>query len=230
MPLVLSSMLISVAMLEPTAMLQQHKSTLLSRVAALRKEPTVAARNAVLLAIQDLETNNVIDAPPDGRWSLIFSTQAETPDPNRPGANVLQPLIDATYGAFFKVAPALAGAQQDGGSGASNEQMLSLSTGIVENRVRIPLPFAQSSLEICVDGAVEAGSTEPQQRQPQLLDVTFTECSFAIRRGAKDEDGNALRIPLPRPVGTLRTTHCDDELRVSRGGRGGVFVLKRLRS
>ena len=39
----------------------------------------------------------------------------------------------------------------------------------------------------------------------------------------------SLRVPLPRPVGTLRTTFCDEELRVSRGGRGGVFVLRRLR-
>ena len=54
--------------------------------------------------------------------------------------------MSSTYGAFFKVAPALAGAQQDGGSGASNEQMLSLSTGIVENRVRIPLPFVHGIL------------------------------------------------------------------------------------
>ena len=50
-------------------------------------------------------------APPDGRWALIFSTQAELPDASRPGASSpVQGLIYATYAAFFKVAPALAGA------------------------------------------------------------------------------------------------------------------------
>ena len=171
---------------------------------------------------------SVTSAPPDGRWALIFSTQAELPDASRPRASSpVQGLIDATYAAFFKVAPALAGAQQDGRSGASNEQALSLDTGVVENRVRIPLPFLPSILEIRVDGRVaEAGAAETEP----LLDVTFTECSFALQRGGARSSGGALRIPLPSPVGTLRTTHCDDEVRVSRGGRGGVFVLKRLRA
>ena len=71
----------------------------------------------------------------------------------------------------------------------------------------------------------------PLVEPPRQLDVTFTECSFAVRAGKNDaapEGEGALRIPLPRPLGSLRTTHCDDELRISRGGRGGVFVLKRL--
>ena len=37
-----------------------------------------------------------------------------------------------------------------------------------------------------------------------------------------------MQVPLPRPLGSLTTTHCSDEMRISRGGRGGVFVLKRL--
>ena len=144
--------------------------------------------------------------------------------------------------AFFKVAPALAGAQQDGVNGASNEQWLSLQSGLVENRVRIPLPIGGSVLEVRVDGAVAAGGLAAGDggRDEQKLDVTFTECSFALRgkggggapsgggKGAAQGPG-ALRLPLPRPVGSLRTTHCDEDLRVSRGGRGGVFLLKRMR-
>jgi hypothetical protein len=37
-----------------------------------------------------------------------------------------------------------------------------------------------------------------------------------------------LKLPLPRPVGSLRTTFCDDDIRIARGGRGGVFVTKRI--
>ena len=136
--------------------------------------------------------------------------------------------------AFFKVAPALAGAQQDGAGGASNEQWLSLQSGLVENRVRIP--FGSSVLEVRVDGAVAAG----EGGRDEQLNVTFTECSFALRgkgggggsgksAGQEDDQGAPLRVPLPRPVGSLRTTHCDEDLRVSRGGRGGVFLLRRMR-
>ena len=74
----------------------ERKRNLLAAVSTLKKSPSVAARNAVLSGIADLEACNVIDAAPDGRWSLIFSTQENAPDANRPGANILQPLIDAT--------------------------------------------------------------------------------------------------------------------------------------
>ena len=46
--------------------------------------------------------------------------------------------------------------------------------------------------------------------------------------GAPLNGGAPLRLPLPRPVGTVSNSYCDDDLRVSRGGRGGVFVLRRL--
>ena len=39
-----------------------------------------------------------------------------------------------------------------------------------------------------------------------------------------------LRLPLPRPRGVLKNTFCDDTLRLSRGGRGGVFITSRLPS
>ena len=183
----------------------------------------------MLSAVQALEESNSVAATPEGRWALLFSTQLDAPTTSRPGANLLQPLIDLTYSLFFKVAPALAGAQQDGGGGASNEQCLFLDTGIVENRVRLPLPFnvgEASTLEIRVDGEV---SREEESR----LKVTFTSCSFALpERGSRDSDtsGMIIRVPLPRPVGVLQTTYCDDELRISRGSRGGIFVLKRQRS
>ena len=215
--------------LQSPPLVAERKAALFTSLAELRREPTPAGRDAVLYAIADLEQCQINDAPPDGRWALIFSTQATPPDPNRRGDSPLQPLIDATYATFFKFAPQLAGAQQDGGArgGGNNEQSLSLTTGIVENRVRIPLPSQiGGSLEIFVDGEVEVGEAADELR------VTFSECSFRLReRGAAAASGRegALRVPLPRPVGALRTTHCDDELRVSRGGRGGVFVLRRLK-
>jgi hypothetical protein len=37
-----------------------------------------------------------------------------------------------------------------------------------------------------------------------------------------------VRLPLPRPKGALKNTFCDETLRISRGGRGGVFITSRV--
>ena len=60
--------------------------------------------------------------------------------------------------------------------------------------------------------------------------MAFTDCSFRLSgsRLSGSDEAPELRVPLPRPVGSLCTTHCDEDLRISRGGRGGVFVLRRL--
>jgi hypothetical protein len=209
---------------------RERKQRLLTAVSALAKQASPAGRRDVLEAIAELEQCNEISGSPDGRWALIFSTQASPP--SQRGVDevpLLQPVMDAMYAAFFRVAPALAGAQADGGgSGRSNEQALSLATGRVNNRVRLELPWSPGSpngrpavLEIGVDGSVREEGSE--------LAITFTDFSVGVR-GSGMKSGNSVRLPLPRPVGSLVTTHCDEDLRISRGGRGGVFVLRRLRS
>jgi hypothetical protein len=209
-----------------------RKDAVLTAIGQLSRTPTPAAQRAVLSAVAELESCGETAASPDGRWALLFSTQVEVPGSSsqRPeGAlPIIQPLIDFTYGLFFRVAPALAGSTAAGGG--SNEQYVSLSENRVDNRVRVPLPdwlrdtFPPSRvLEIRVEGQVREADELDE------LAVTFTECSFALSAGGDAEEGPRLRVPLPRPVGTLRTTHCDEEMRISRGGRGGVFVLKRLR-
>ena len=91
--------------------------------------------------------------------------------------------------------------------------MVDEAAGAVLNRVRLPL--GKSVVEVTVEGECEPGATDE-------LRVTFTRTSVALDGGAP------LRLPLPRPVGTVANSYCDDDLRVSRGGRGGVFVLRRL--
>ena len=222
---------------------EERKAALFTSLAELRKRPTRDGRDAVLRRVAELEALRVTTAPPDGRWALIFSTQLAEPEARSKASGAMpfvQPLVDATYATFFKFIPALAGAQPDGGAGGggSNEQRLSLTTNLVENRVRIPLPsglpaVGGSSLEIFVDGEVEAadGGAGAAGETKELLRVAFTEFSVRLRRrgGSDGERAGAVRLPLPRPVGSLRTSFCDEGLRVSRGGRGGVFVLRRLR-
>jgi len=204
---------------------------LLARLAELRRAPSLSARRAVLAAVADLEErSDAVSASAEGRWALLFSMQL-APEKERAGsAALLQPLIDLTYSAFFKVAPALAGSQQDGGraGGGSNEQTISLSAGRVENRVRVPLPaglpIQASALQICVNGLVRPEDSRGADR----LRVEFEECAFRLLRAGQDDARRELVLPLPRPVGSLRTTFCNERLRISRGGRGGVFVLRRL--
>ena len=209
---------------------EQAKAALLSALAELKRAPSPGAKRAVLSATSQLEaSDDALSASADGRWALLFSTQG-APEVGQPAGTIplVQPLIDATYATFFRIAPALAGAQQDGAAERFNEQRVSLTAGVVENRVRVPLPSGLqaigAALEIRVDGLVapiDAGVGEEQLR------VEFTECAFRLLpKGGGGARG--LVVPLPRPVGSLRTTFCDATLRVSRGGRGGVFVLKRL--
>jgi hypothetical protein len=214
---------------------EQAKVGLLSALAELKTAPSPGAKRAVLSATSQLEArDDAVSASADGRWALLFSTQG-APEVGQPAGTIplVQPLIDATYATFFRIAPALAGAQQDGAAERFNEQRVSLAAGVIENRVRVPLPSGLpigSALEIRVDGLVapiDAGAGEEQLR------VEFTECAFRLlpKGGGGGGGGGGARglvVPLPRPVGSLRTTFCDATLRVSRGGRGGVFVLKRL--
>ena len=196
------------------------KRRVMETVSALQRQPSVARRTAVLDAIRDLEAEGSTTGSLDGRWSLIFSTQLPLEMESTAAGGSRGPLqfvTDSLYGAFFKVAPALAGAQADGGGEASNEQRLDLASRALANRVRIPLPGSGSWVELCVQGEVT------QAKTAALLDVKFRAVNVKLR------GGTAVTLPLPSPVGTLRTTHCDDDLRVSRGGRGGVFVLKRIR-
>ena len=202
------------------------KQALVTAVAELRRDATPTNQRIVLDAVEALEaccTDYAQQSQIDGRWTLIFSTQLAPPSSQKRRGNALQPLIDATYSTFFKFAPALAGAQPEGSSSASNEQLVDTVGGIVRNRVRIALPaigpFEPRRLEIIVDGdAIRTIGND--------LDVTFRECTLRF----ESESYGGLRVPLPRPVGSLRTTWCDDDMRISRGGRGGVFVLRRVPS
>ena len=211
---------------------EQAKAALLSALAELKRAPSPGAKRAVLSATSQLEaSDDALSASADGRWALLFSTQG-APEVGQPAGTIplVQPLIDATYATFFRIAPALAGAQQDGAAERFNEQRVSLTAGVVENRVRVPLPSGLqaigAALEIRVDGLVapiDAGVGEEQLR------VEFTECAFRLLpKGGGGARG--LVVPLPRPVGSLRTAFCDATLRVSRGGSGGVFELKLLPS
>jgi hypothetical protein len=231
---------------------------LLAAVAASRKPgaDAFASKRAILdaaSALEDLAAAKGDDAKPalpfadvSGRWALVYSTNdsggaggSSSSPAFGPLAAVLdedtfQRVSSQLYKLFFSFAPALAGSAETGAKGVSNEQIVDLRNGTVVNNVDVdlPWPFDGAAARVGVMGEVEAVDAEARE-----VMVTFTEWEVGPAPGAGASTGGAgglepprLRLPLPRPRGTLKNTFCDDTLRLSRGGRGGVFITTRLPS
>ena len=170
----------------------------------------------ILEAAAALEALNVRTAPVSGRWALVFSTQTARPADSAAKSimDLPQEVSNAIYSVLFKVAPFLAGGQERRRQKAfsvANEQTVDEAAGTVDNRVRLTLN--QQKIDIRVFGAARPTNDE------DTLEICFE--GFEL--------GGLPTIPLPRPVGRIVTTFVDDDLRLSRGSRGGLFVLKRIR-
>ena len=186
-----------------------------------------------------------------GRWTLVYSAKL---DGGANGANgeaasspleflgvsdeIVQEVTKVLYGMFFKFAPWLAGSAETNRTGARNIQVVDVDAGTVRNEVDLDVPrlptFADvvewgdkrssttSTLKIGVDGEIEV-----EDGLARRAYVTFTRFDAQVQF-ARDRATPKVSFPLPRPRGSLNTTFCDDSMRISRGGRGGVFVLTRL--
>ena len=170
----------------------------------------------ILDAAAALEDLNVRTGSVSGKWALVFSTQTARPADSAAKSimDLPQEVSNAIYSVLFKVAPFLAGGQERRRQKAfsvANEQTVDEAAGTVDNRVRLTLN--QQKIDIRVFGAA----------RPTNDDDTLEICFEGF------ELGGLPTIPLPRPVGRIVTTFVDDDLRLSRGSRGGLFVLKRIR-
>lgn len=177
------------------------KSALLEAIAKERQGS--GSVEAIWSATERLEEAATAPGPISGRWSLVFSTMSD----RQVGLDV----TDAVYKRIFKFLPSLAGgAERD--LDVRNEQLVDLDAGIVDNVVVIKLPSFSVRLRVRGTAAVQSASS---------VAIAFDSVQIA----APPLD---VTLPLPRPRGAIRTTFVDDELRVSRGSRGGLFVLRRL--
>ena len=61
-------------------------------------------------------------------------------------------------------------------------------------------------------------------RAPRRVHRELQPAHHAVGEGEQPR----VRLPLPRPKGALKNTFCDETLRISRGGRGGVFITSRV--
>jgi len=214
-----------------------QKAALLSAVGAIRRgEASSADVFTAATALEQAaaaEGSTVNGALVGGNWSLVFSEQELQGGDGLNQESLIDQLTAQTYRFFFRFAPALAGAQK-GSERRSwwgtprNEQTVDLDSGSVRNVVEVTPPLGSLlpkgvRLRVIVEGEAvpEAG------KDASLLQIVFTRFSAGIVGDAPSWLSSLPAVPLPRPVGRLETVFVDDELRVSRGGRGGLFVLKR---
>ena len=185
------------------------KSELLDSIGKARRRD--GGKDGIISAVERLESLGLAVDPKSltGKWSLVYSTRSSKVSIRSSSSSTIDRISNALYGFLFKFLPRLAGgAEETDGQLATNIQAIDLVSGTIENTVQIRRPFP---LTLVVDGEARQSET------PDTIEVIFTACRV-----------NGLAIPLPRPKGTLRTTFCDESLRVSRGGQGGLFVVKRL--
>lgn len=229
---------------EMETIINQQKKKLLKAVGKENKAE-------ILNAAKDLESHDYITAPISGRWSLVFSTMSDSQEEmDHVLSNLLsddslpRKATNAIYQTLFKFLPALAGGQerqqQKEGEGTiimknknrpspwkvSNEQIVDLQNQAVNNKVDIKITNGPS-LRISVRGTATPTSTQ------NILEIIFTSTEIGPIPSSSNNSlplfPPKITIPLPRPVGNIQTTFCDDDLRLSRGGRGGIFILKRFK-
>jgi len=190
---------------------EQLKLELLKSISRARQVGGVEARDAIVANVERLEAQlpKAVDLKNlDGKWSLIYSTRAGQASSS---SSLVDSISARLYRLFFTFLPALAGssgADEAASSAAVNIQEIDLVAGTVINTVtlrRLPIRI------------VVNGECTPSGSRSDTVDVVFTSCLI-----------NSVTIPLPRPKGSLRTTYLDASFRISRGGQGGVFIVKRV--
>jgi len=232
--------------------LSEAKRATLRAVSGTRKLPRECSSKDVMLCVEALErvasagraeTSKSILAPIDGDWTLVYSTKTSSGVVTRAddlmiglgeiGESAIDAVTSALYATFFKFAPFLAGSAETNQRGVRNTQKVDSLAGIVRNEVfvdaQLPLPFVKNMivLRIGVEGEVKLLGDLSGSR----AEVIFTSFDLGFTSSSVNDDDRvepALKVPLPRPRGTLDTTFCDNTMRISRGGRGGVFILTRV--
>lgn len=157
---------------------------------------------------------------------------------------------------FFLFAPRLAGSktksktQRDVKTKSKlkfdtrNEQFIDIEKGIVMNAVELFQIKDIVKVLLCVNGIVDRAEKYSGDAKELAASVCFSELVLyfdedlktwrdkIIPKRLEDEADNFssfkfFRIPLPNPRGSLTTTFIDDTLRISKGGKGGLFIAAR---
>ncbi len=183
------------------------KLRVLSEIGKSRKSNCRSHTQGILKAVEDLEKvsrNLGQNDSIDGSWNLIYSTQVKK-EGGLSSPSVFQLLSDQAYKFFFRFAPQLAGSNSYA-SKTKNFQVIDTVKGVVKNRVEF-----RNGIALVVEGTCRVANA------PNEVEVCFISTTI-----------NGIKIPLPRPVGKVTTVFNDGDMRITRGGQGGVFILKKI--
>lgn len=167
----------------------------------------------------------------NGAWALLWSGRsrrlaAAAAFPSSVAAarpslrDALQGASDSAYSIFYKYVPVLTGSAVGARRGSSATNLQVIYPGRVENIVRTtrgPLP-----LRLCVSGSVE--TVEPPAGHPTTC-VAVCFDRFTVKVGPLP--ATELSLAWLRPLGYVDTLYLDEDMRVSVGDKGGLFVLRR---
>ncbi|KAJ1461409.1 hypothetical protein M885DRAFT_507388 [Pelagophyceae sp. CCMP2097] len=205
--------------------LNRVESKLVKSKRLLLASVSAGAQADILANAATLEVMSMSTAPVSGIWTLVYSTQTAGPSPANPNAlgDLPQRIQDFIYENLFRYLPFLAGGQDRKGGAKSlvtvaNSQLVDIKNGRVDNTVDVQTQWG-AKLRIRVEGT----AAEVSKGDESKLTIVFESFSF----GVVGSPFPMLTLPLPRPRGLIETTFVDDDLRLSRGSRGGIFVLKR---
>ena len=213
---------------EGTRDVDAAKRAVLAAISSARQSDGANARVDVERAVATLENLGPGTRSANGTWTLAYSYK-----PSRESSvleslfvpdEAVETMTKLTYDVFFKFAPWLAGSAETSRRGTRNAQVVDVARRRVRNDVDVDISDTLS-LRIGVEGEIETDDEFARRAS-----VTFT--AFDAQLVAKPSGGldfPKVSAPLPRPRGSLETTFCDESMRVSRGGRGGVFILTRVR-
>ena len=173
----------------------------------------------------------------DGSWILLWtgsykqgtnSTPASLSNALGPGLAafpLIQEASDATYSFFYKTFPLLAGSAVGvkGGSSSSlvqargNYQIFDLGKQTVVNEARFEA--FDTSCQIRVGGMIA-----PVQSSPNKISATFT-------NGRIDFGSVSIDVPIGiiSPVGFVDTPYLDEDMRISIGDKGSVFIARKIK-
>ena len=230
------------------------KSALLDLLAKVpRNESTPRELTAsILTAVKALEEEcptpeSDVLAKLAGNWELIWTAQDVSSLPGgrstNPFATFINPLENQSYSnnPSGRSNPILPQNVQDGleeigilrdrtASESTSTQAINLDKGTVRNVVVFeannPTPLFSKDGRTRGVITVDVRGT-PNETDPRRIDVKFDRCRVTLQNSPID-----VKIPLGPigPTGWLRTLYVDDDMRITRGHKGSVFVLSRTAS
>ena len=206
-----------------------------------RNAPTPQAMTReILRAVGELEQNCPTrdeDVLPElaGNWELLWTTQDQSRPESRRLGSFINPFENQSYsnnpeGETARSNPFLPRPIQDRleklglvtrTASIQSTQVVDLKKQMATNIVAFGLVSARQRASVTVNVAFR-----PNRDDRRRIDVKFESCRFKLPGTPFD-----VKFPLglAGPIGWLRTTYIDDNLRITRGHKGSVFVLKRPR-